>query len=145
MAAKPKPKFIGTEHTFPLNKPCIVKEEFFVSDVLIESHWQVDSSKNKGKFDLEGTFVLDLSDWRERGLMRRVVPEPGKPGEEHWAVDFDIVMELVGRKIRCSARYPRIIRDEIVIEHEIDDNESEEIPGSQVHVSIAAAFEPGTK
>jgi hypothetical protein len=105
----------------------------------------VTSSKNKGKFDLEGTFVLDLSDWRERGLMRRVVPEPGSRGQEHWAVDFDIVMELVGRKIRCSARYPRIPRDEEVIEHEIDYDQSEEIPGSEVHVSIAAAFMPGTK
>lgn len=139
--AKPKPRVIPTEHTFALDKPCIVKEAFYVSDTLTESHWQVHSTKNKGKFDLAGTFVLDLSDWREKGLMQRRTPEPGKYGQEHWAVQFDIVMELVGRMIYCSARYPSSGE----IGESTGEPIGEKLSGSQIEMNIAAAFEPGTK
>lgn len=137
MDAKPEPRVIPTEHTFALDEPCIIKEVFYVSDTLTESHWQIHSSKNKGKFEVGGTFTLDLSDWREKNLMELRTPEPGQHGQVHWAVQFDIVMELVGRMIYCSARYPS--------SGEGGEPIGKELPGSQVNMNIAAAFEPGTK
>lgn len=133
---------IPTEHTFALNAPCIAVEKFYVSDTLTESHWQKDSPKNRGKFEFAGRFLLDLSTWRERGMMRHVIPESGRHGQEHLVAQFDIVMQLVGRSIRCWARYPSQGTSRRV---ETEVSEDTKLPGTQIHMSIAAAFVPGTK
>lgn len=117
---------------------CEVREEFFVSDDdEPASHWQVNSPKNR-KADFAGTFVLDLTPYRDQGLMERRRPDPESDGEEHWAIEFDVVMEVFGRSIRCWAQYPSTDDGK----REVD---AHEIPDSHIQWTIAAAFEPGTK
>ena len=141
MDAVPGPRVLNTEWLFPVNaKKCIVSEEFFVSDTLTEDHWQRNSTKNKGKWETLGRFRLDLTQWKEDGLMQKRKPPEGSPGEEHWAVEFDIVMELVGRMIRCSARYPSSGEEG----ERTGQATGQTLQNSEVQISITAAFEPGT-
>ena len=135
-----QPRVIPTEHTFPIDDPCVIGEHFYVSDILTESHWQTNSTKNKGKYESAGTFTLDLEPWREQGWIKRRSAGRGKHGQDHWAVQFDIVMQIVGCLIRCSARYPSIVSKE----PEILKANPVEIPGSRIDMNIVAAFEPGT-
>jgi len=132
-------RVIPTEHTFPIDSPCIVEEHFFVSDVLTESHWQTDSSKNKGKYESAGTFTINLEPWRNQGWIQRQPAGTGKHGLEHWAVQYDIIMRIDGCLMRCSARYPSIESEE----WKTGRVRPVEIPGSRIDVNIIAAFEPG--
>lgn len=141
VSSTPKTKVINTEWTFRPNRPCIVREEFYVSDTCTESHWQLNSPRNKGKVELVGTFTLNLTPWRDDGRMQLRKPAEGEPGKEHYVVQFDIVMELVGRTIRCRAHHPSSGAEG----EENGEVTGEMLPHSYVDVSIAAAFEPGTQ
>jgi hypothetical protein len=65
---------------------------------------------------------------KTEGIIQPVVPQAGEGGKPHYKVEFELVMIIDGRNLRYEARFPA---------------------GGQVQdrgqISIAAAFEPGTK
>ena len=66
-----------------------------------------------------------------------------------WAVKFDIVMELVGHVIKCSAHYPCTLEEVTDVKDQVIELDGEvtgiEIEGSVTYIDIGAAFEPGTE
>jgi hypothetical protein len=65
---------------------------------------------------------------KTENLIQVVEPGPGEGGKRHYRVEFELVMIIDGRNLRYEARYPAggIVQD-------------------RGQISIAAAFEPGTK
>lgn len=67
---------------------------------------------------------------KEDPTFKPVEPQPGKRGQIHYRVEFDLVIIVDGRNLRFEARYPR---------------GEEGIARGERRISIAASFEPGTE
>jgi len=49
-----------------------------------------------------GDIVVDFTFLREQGLIQPVEPEPGTKGKRHYKVNYDILIRIVDRDLKCE-------------------------------------------
>ncbi len=80
--------------------------------------------------------------------MEIITPETTHDGvlqaQTHYRVEYDLVIIVEGRNLKCHARWPCVDNQEEVRKRKLA-GESEFIVLETVQVSIASAFQPGTK
>ena len=81
----------------------------------------------EGKVEVVGTIVTDMTFLRDEGHIQPVPREESESGRSYYKIWFELVIEVDGRNLKYSARYP------------VGGNAQ---GGGQI--SLAAAFRPGT-
>ncbi|KAJ9133270.1 Hsp70 family protein-like protein [Pleurostoma richardsiae] len=120
------PRFSCT-HTIAAWPPSrlLCKEVFYVSDEATKFHYRKSDQENKSA-EVAGDIVVDFTFLREQGLIQPVEPEPGTKGKRHYKVNYDILIRIVDRDLKCYAIYD----NEVV---------------KQCRINIASAFRAGVK
>ncbi|KAI1775051.1 hypothetical protein F4818DRAFT_451981 [Hypoxylon cercidicola] len=96
------------QHTFKEHEPRFLCEEtLYVSDSATESHYSLNSPRNK-KAEEVGNVVVDFTFLREQGLIqltREMLANGEYVGKRHYRVAYTMVIKVVGRDLRCYAIY----------------------------------------
>ncbi|KAE9373611.1 hypothetical protein N431DRAFT_231547 [Stipitochalara longipes BDJ] len=138
-------------HTFPVdrNGPLLdlkCEELLYVSDTATESHYTLTNLKNKD-VQCVGRIVTDVTTLRDEGHLEIIHPKPnteGLRGKPHYRVEYDLVAFVEGRNLRYEARWPALDHYEKGNKRKRGD-EAGYVVLETAQVSIASAFQPGTK
>ncbi|KAI1758498.1 hypothetical protein GGR53DRAFT_516970 [Hypoxylon sp. FL1150] len=106
----------------------LCEEELYVSDTATESHYSLNSRRNK-KAEEVGKIIVDFTYLRDEGcirLTREVLSNGEEVGNLHYRVAYTMVMKAVDRDLRCYAIY----NNEVV---------------QRARINITLAFRPGVK
>ncbi|KAF2181357.1 hypothetical protein K469DRAFT_713791 [Zopfia rhizophila CBS 207.26] len=120
-----------SSHLFPCKRstPLLCKEVLYVSDTSTESHYRESHAKNRGAEEV-GAIEVDFSFLRDQGLIRPVEPDEDeqgrKVGQRHYKVEYNMIIQVVDRDLRCYAIY----NNEVI---------------KKCRINIASAFSPGAK
>ncbi|KAI1425933.1 hypothetical protein F5Y12DRAFT_795159 [Xylaria sp. FL1777] len=110
-------------------RPLICEEVLYVSDSATKSHYSRMHSKNKGSQRV-GKIISDFTFLRDQGIIKPIEPIIGPNGRQilrrHYKVQYQIVIQVVDRDLKCFAIYD----DHIV---------------TQCRINISSAFSPGVK
>ncbi|KAK5631094.1 hypothetical protein RRF57_006809 [Xylaria bambusicola] len=122
---------IPCTHNIPCHppQPLVCEETLYVSDSATESHYSWRHSKNKGSQRV-GSITADFNFLRDKNLIKPTEPTFGPNGRQigrkHYKIQYDIVIRVVDRDLKCFAIYD----DHIV---------------KQCRINISSAFSAGVK
>ncbi|PMD41330.1 hypothetical protein L207DRAFT_486961 [Hyaloscypha variabilis F] len=135
-------------HTFPVDGPLLkllCEELLYVSDTATESHYTLSNQKNKDA-QCVGRIITDVTSLRDEGHLDIIYPKPSDTNKlaPHYKVEYALVVFVEGRNLRYEARWPALDHYEASNKRKRDD-EAGYVVLETAQVSIASAFQPGTK